>query len=463
MSEDRVTLRSNVRSLRAAPRSLALWLALLMYSAAIWVLAEWITDLPSTLSQVRGLVEDPAEFMRILRFEGESAGGFLLALNFLFNLAIVLVSFFGWLKAIRISWQLGSASKQAEIIDHDTAAIPSEIGRGVYRQSLTEKYSSNIQKSGVVYDLFVETLTRSFHERWEPPRQLAESALGEMVRGTGGLAVLQRIVLQLGILGTFLGMLFAFGSKAFLMESPDLNGLMESLRFAFGTSVFGLVGSIFLLSVSAHCRLSGQIVFRRLERMTNNILDVAKLFRNDPSYISDLSQVRAAVGDIKKDVEGIATGHVGIIDAINTAGQRLRAERDAFDVAFAENIRAQTDIVTSLQSTHRALNTEELSRAVQTAMSEGGKLAGEELQRSAEAAHHLSKLVARLAEDDAARLVVFRELQQTQNSISKRLAQIEARLAQMQGRRSGATFSSRFLRGWIDSFISRVRRWRGKQ
>lgn len=399
----------------------------------------------------------------MIRFEGESTAGFLSPLNILFITAIVLVSLFGWFKAIRISLLLGTASKHAEIIDHDTAAIPSEIARGAYRQSLTEKYSSNIPKKDVVYGLFVETLKRSFHERWEPPRQLAESALGEMVRGIGGLAVLQRIVLQLGILGTFLGMLFAFGSEAFRLESPDLIGLMESLRFAFGTSVFGLVGSIFLLSVSAHCRLSGQIVFRRLELMTNNILDVAKLFRNDPSYISDLSQVRAAVGEIKKDVEGIASGHVGIIDAIQTAGQRLRAERDAFDAAFAENIRAQTEIVTSLQSTHLALNTDELSRAVQTAMSEGGKLAGEELQRSAEAAHHLSKLVAHLAEDDAARLVVFRELQQTQNSISKRLEKIETRIAQLQERRRGRASSLSFRRQVWDPVMSRVQRWRGKE
>lgn len=171
-----------------------------------------------------------------------------------------------------------------------------------------------------------------------------EESYGDLFR----LQSIQRAALQLGILGTFVGLVMAIARVApgagMGFEIGAIGPLVGSLDVAFTTSIAGIAVSVILGFLMMVIRGRQDAYFRSMEEATVSVASLARNAINKDEYLAELSQVQVAIhelGDRILDQSQQTEAQSGVLRAgvrklIETKGEldgfldRLGEDRNAF-------------------------------------------------------------------------------------------------------------------------------------
>lgn len=125
-----------------------------------------------------------------------------------------------------------------------------------------------------------------------------EESYGDLFR----LQSIQRAALQLGILGTFVGLVMAIariapGGEGELQVSAIVP-LVDSLDVAFTTSIAGIAVSVILGFLMMVIRGRQDAYFRSMEEATVSVASLARNAINKDEYLAELNQVQVAIHEL---------------------------------------------------------------------------------------------------------------------------------------------------------------------
>ena len=421
-----------------------------------------VADLPSAdvqyiFAQAASIVYITVVPLLALPFvtSGFEISGIATTLSVAFSLIIFFLPVVAYGSAITVLNLARRTIEQSSQVDDDTHRLVAQTDVLQYRQDLQQKYARNLNDASPVRDLLVDALRRALTDRWEPPRRLVEGYASRIGGRLGAVASLQRTALQLGILGTFIGLMIAFQTEAFDKSvrpgSFDPTPLTDALKLAFGTSIAGLIASVYIIGIHTVARTSARLALNRMELMVDNVFDLAKQLRQDPSFISDLSQVREHVIAMSKSVDGVAIGYRDVIAAVVDGGRQLREGRDEFDARVAKMIKEQAKLLSQMESIYGKIEPARLAAKLQSALTNGGAAVAEQIKQSAQATSDLHKLLGELTAHEKEHATLLQELRKEGQALQKQLDRIADHVASP----SRSDRSSSSTRGWFRSLLIR--------
>ncbi|HBL31914.1 MAG TPA: hypothetical protein DD490_34260 [Acidobacteria bacterium] len=192
--------------------------------------------------------------------------------------------------------------------------------------------------------ILCEARDRKFHATEVVMQPYREGALGDLLR----IQTVQKIALQLGILGTFAGLILAMqelsGAGQNLMEASSLNLLFGALHVSFATSVAGLEVAIVLAVALLVVRRRQERYFHNMESACATLTSLARSSIIQDEFLVELEQTRstlAQVGDrIREQTREVEVQTGAIRSGLND----LAGLRTDFD-SFLEKIRQEQGVV----------------------------------------------------------------------------------------------------------------------
>lgn len=118
-----------------------------------------------------------------------------------------------------------------------------------------------------------------------------EESTGELVK----ITTVQRVALQLGILGTFIGLITAFAGLNLQDTSNSLWQISQALKFSFSTSIAGLEAAIILGLLILVVRQKQGKYFQCMEDSTNTLISLARNSMNEDKFATAFNQVNHLV------------------------------------------------------------------------------------------------------------------------------------------------------------------------
>jgi len=190
-----------------------------------------------------------------------------------------------------------------------------------------------------------EARDRKFHATELVVQPFQESALGELLR----LQAVQKIALQLGVLGTFAGLNIAMQrlqDKHDLLESGVLKDLFGALHVSFSTSIAGLEVAIVLAVAILVLRRRQESFFRNMESASAALTSLARNSVIHDEFLVELDQTRTTLVQVGERIRE-QTREVEVQTSTIRGGlDRLTGLRSDFD-SFLEGIRKEQGIIFS--------------------------------------------------------------------------------------------------------------------
>ncbi|OQW92784.1 MAG: hypothetical protein BWK78_00585 [Thiotrichaceae bacterium IS1] len=121
-----------------------------------------------------------------------------------------------------------------------------------------------------------------------------EEAMGDIFK----LQNIQKISLQLGILGTFIGLILALHQLNNTTQSID--SLLHSLGIAFGTSVAGLESAVIIGLLIMVVRQKQEAYFQMMEKATDAMISLAQNAIPDDYFFTGFEQITTAVEQLNR-------------------------------------------------------------------------------------------------------------------------------------------------------------------
>ena len=230
---------------------------------------------------------------------------------------IVLIMFIG------VCW-IGYAASKVEIdeaiaveIEKETnseyqklkAKQKEQINLDDVRSMLPKNISPLITMPRLAEHVIKNAEDRKFDSSMIMMQPFREEVLNDLFKING----LQKAALQLGIVGTFLGLITAFtnlggvnkvtGGKQIeiLKAFPQI---IEALKFSFSTSVAGLVTALVIsIGVILILKRQQESFYRKMEIATDSLIRVCRNARNKDVFLSSFDQIKETVDQVYTGVE----------------------------------------------------------------------------------------------------------------------------------------------------------------
>lgn len=190
-----------------------------------------------------------------------------------------------------------------------------------------------------------EARDRKFHATEVVVQPFQESALGDLLR----IQIVQKIAMQLGILGTFAGLIVAMQrlkDRRDLLEPDALSDLFGALHVSFSTSVAGLEVAIVLAVALLVIRRRQESFFQNMENASAALTSLARNSIIQDEFLVELEQTRTALAQVGEHVRE-QTQEVEIQTSTIRGGlDRLADLRSDFDT-FLERIHQEQGLVLS--------------------------------------------------------------------------------------------------------------------
>lgn len=226
--------------------------------------------------------------------------------------------------ATRISENLGEIlrkvkSKEVDKIDLDkiTEYFPS---------------TSNAFKSSVIRlanYITNEAKDRKFDSCDLIMRPYKEEAIGDLFKITG----IQKMVLWLGILGTFLGLIIAFTNLGDISEiDKNFSKITDALQYSFGTSVAGLEASAMLSLFIMLLNRRQDNYFKILEDATQTTISLARKSTNNDGFLAGFDQMAESIREVKDSVYDQQAETRAQTKVIQSGISKLKVVKEDFDL-----------------------------------------------------------------------------------------------------------------------------------
>ena len=243
---------------------------------------------------------------------------------YLSSLLIYLVGFVGFFKAMQIiaiySVDTSISKDVDDWVNKKYTQIQLEQVDSLTIKTIQQRIPDNKSPELQMRNLFNEILKEAREERYgtsaiitQPYKENAALKIFDVIN-------FQKISLQLGILGTFIGLILAFINLKFGNFELALADISNALQFSFHTSIAGLISSILLAFSLAVIRKKQEVFFYFMEKSTNSLI---RLVRHP--YIEN---------DIKLELKNVSKNIEKLISNVKILSQDIRENNKL----FSENI-----------------------------------------------------------------------------------------------------------------------------
>lgn len=173
------------------------------------------------------------------------------------------------------------------------------------------------------------------------------------------IKLLQSFCLKLGILGTFMGLIFAFSNLKLSSDATalaaSLDTISDALKFSFATSIAGIIGAVILGLIFWIVSRRQETFYREMDGAVESLIALTRNSINRDDFISEFTQVGYAVRElsskthaqtmeIHRQNQALEAGLTGV----QTVGSHFETWTASFlenQRVFLENVRQSYDLL----------------------------------------------------------------------------------------------------------------------
>ncbi len=240
-----------------------------------------------------------------------------------------------------------------------------------------------------------------------------EESMGELINAS----VLQKTAMQLGILGTFMGLIGAFSNLNFKNLDSSLEIISHSLKFSFSTSIAGLVAAIILGLLLVILRKKQEGYFQSMEQATSNLIALVRNADNKDYFLAEFQQINSSIDILEKQIYRQTQRIEEQTNEIKGGINRLGTAKSEFDEFLKGISSAEERFLTEMKDYHSILSPEEISKSLKESLDQAV------FGVSASLNSNLTKSIER-----------YGQLEDTTEILSKNLKQLEETTTEQLGK-----------------------------
>ncbi len=174
-------------------------------------------------------------------------------------------------------------------------------------EELEKMLPDNPDKTIAMLRLARHIISDAKDRKFDSPATIMQPYREESARALFKVATLQKTVLQLGITGTFIGLITAFlGLDAQNVDSSQLAAeIIPALKYAFITSIAGLISAIILGLFILLFRKTQDRFFQDMEHATQSLISLARNSINKDDFVNEFGQMNYALGQVENRIYGL--------------------------------------------------------------------------------------------------------------------------------------------------------------
>jgi hypothetical protein len=215
-----------------------------------------------------------------------------------------------------------------------------------------------------------EARDRKFHASFLAVEPLRGAGVGALFR----MQTAQKIAVQLGILGTFAGLIVALarmgGGGDDLLGAGGLASLLDALHIAFSTSIAGLEVAIILGVGAILLRSRHEVFFANLDAASAAITALARNAINRDDFLVELEQVRAVMTQLGDRVHEQSREVAVQTEVIRTGLSRLAGVKGELDACLQEVRGEQAKVLTEMHSVYEVISPKRTAEELKEALTE---------------------------------------------------------------------------------------------
>ncbi|MEK8017797.1 MAG: MotA/TolQ/ExbB proton channel family protein [Candidatus Parabeggiatoa sp.] len=203
--------------------------------------------------------------------------------------------------------------------------------------------------------LFQHIIGEARDHRFESSMSTMQPYREEAIDDIFKLQNIQKIALQLGILGTFIGLILALSQLNLDSSSTtlELKSLFNSLHISFSTSVAGLEVAVILGLLIMVVRLKQEAYFQTMEKAADTMISLAQNAIPDDYFFNNFEQIKNAVSQLDERVYA-QTEEVAVQTKEMRNGIEKLVNTKAQFQAFLNQIQnSQAQLMTGIQNSQK--------------------------------------------------------------------------------------------------------------
>ncbi len=222
--------------------------------------------------------------------------------------------------------------------------------------------------------MFHQVLTEAQDHKFDSSIAVMQPYREESLGAIFKLHTIQKMALQLGILGTFIGLISALPqlrlSDADMVKVIDLEPLINSLHISFSTSVAGLEVSILLGALTLLVRKKQSAYFAAMESAVITLMSLARNAINKDDYFMEFSQIRTFVQQLSERIYDQAKEiEFQTAEIKKGLGKLQEVKSDFYD--FLEQIRqTNQQFIAEMKDVYNVLSPRVISRELQKSLAQ---------------------------------------------------------------------------------------------
>jgi hypothetical protein len=195
---------------------------------------------------------------------------------------------------------------------------------------------------------------------------------------------LQKIVLWLGILGTFIGLLLAIGAAD--VDGGDFGAVVkemfDGLVISFSASLAGLQAAVYLGVLLLILRRAHEIYYKQMESAVVTMLSLARNSINKDEYLAEFAQIRETVDSLTDTVHAHAKEIQAQTEEIRIGMSRLAEAKSQFEGFLRQIGDVQNAFIADIRGVYDTISLRQLSETLHATLASSTRLVGSQLELS---------------------------------------------------------------------------------
>ncbi|MEL7146670.1 MAG: MotA/TolQ/ExbB proton channel family protein [Bacteroidota bacterium] len=264
------------------------------------------------------------------------------------------------------------AIKTARNCSEELASIRGSEKKRIALDEVHHLIPENLDESLSMLRLTHAIIEEAKDRRFDSPATIMQPYKEEAFSDIFKVNMIQKAALQLGILGTFIGLIAAFASlNGFGLDTESiLSSIIPSLEYAFKTSIAGLLVAIVLSMLMIMVKRMQDRYFKNMEEATNVMLSLVRNAINKDNFLSEFSQINHSVSQLGDRVYEQTQEVHSQTETIRSGLSRLRAVNGEFNGFLAQLSEKEKQFLEEVSSFHQILSPTEMSKKLEESMTQ---------------------------------------------------------------------------------------------
>lgn len=294
-------------------------------------------------------------------------------INMILYFLIFLFAFYALYKVISLLLRTEVEKASASLMEHNARLKTLEYqGREIHIGELEKLVSivRNTYFNSSIFRLFSLIVDEARDKKFVSSTILMEPYRNESDHEFSKISVYQKIVLQLGILGTFIGLINAFSGLNLSDYNESLVIISLSLKYAFSTSIAGLISSIVLGLLVGFVRRSQEAYFKDMEKATVTLTSLGRKSISEGVLINSLNQATEALKQNKDQLRKVEERITVQTDTLDNGIAKLKKTEHNFFESMDQLTESENAFVEKMGKIYETLSPNEMSQAFKQKLEE---------------------------------------------------------------------------------------------